>query len=870
MPKGPKQQPDGGLEILERAVALHQTGRLAEAEQLYRQVLKTQPKNFDALHLLGMIKLQRQNDAEAVDLISAALRVRPDVVEALSHLGLALVNLNRHEEALVQYGKALAIRPHDPVTLFNRGVALAGLHRYAEAVSSYQSALAIAPNNASAHYNLGTALRLLQRYPEAIVSFDKALALKPDFVEALNNRGIALKELKRPQEALASFDKVLAIKPASAEALYNRGNALLALDRAEEALASYDKALALKPDSAELFDNRGNALKALKRYDEALASYDKAIALNPNDASAYYNRGTTLQALRRYQEALADFDRALAIRADFAEALNNRGVVLKELRRHEEALASFDRAIAVKPGYADAICNRGTALKMLGRDGEALASYDAALAIQPDLADAWFNRGYVLKALGRPEDALASYDAGLAIKPDHPDRYGMADAMLAICDWKRTAEIAGALKAAVEAKASINPFALLGYFDDPSLQLQCAKAWTAELITARPKPLWNGTIYRHDKIRLAYLSADFREHATAYLIADLLELHDRSRFEVIGVSFGRDDGSDMRRRLVKAFDRFHDVRANSDSETAKLLSDREVNIAVDLKGHTLDSRPEILNFRPAPVQVSFLGYPGTMGADFIDYIIADPMVAPFEQQPYYTEKIIHLPDCYQPNSKRRIADRTPGRSEAGLPERGFVFCCFNNNYKITPAVFDVWMRLLKNVPGSVFWLLRDNASAERNLRREAEARGIDANRLIFAPRLPHDEHLARHQLADLFLDTLPVNAHTTASDGLWAGLPVVTCRGHSFVARVAASLLHAAGLPELATSSLDDYEALALKLAVDPALLESLRRKLGQSRLISALFDIERYTRRIEAAYAGMWEISQRGEAPRNFTVALA
>jgi protein O-GlcNAc transferase len=380
------------------------------------------------------------------------------------------------------------------------------------------------------------------------------------------------------------------------------------------------------------------------------------------------------------------------------------------------------------------------------------------------------------------------------------------------------------------------------------------------LVPAAPQPLWTGKARPHGKLRIAYLSADFYRHATAFLMAQLFELHDRSRFEVLGVSFGQDDRSDMRARLLAAFDRFHDVGSRSDYDVAKLLHELEVDIAVDLKGLTLDCRPGILAYRPAPVQVSYLGYPGTMGADFIDYVIADPIVLPLDQQPLWTERIVHLPDCYQVNdSKRQISTRTPTRREVDLPERGFVFCSFNNNWKITPPVFDVWMRLLRAVDGSVLWLIWDNAAAERNLRREAAARGVDPARLVFAATLKVEEHLARHRLADLFLDTLPVNAHTTASDALWAGLPLLTCCGESFSGRVAASLLAAVDLPELVTSNLADYEALALRLATDPTLLRAFRKRLEQNRSTSALFDTDRFRRHIEAAYLTMWERFARG-----------
>jgi predicted O-linked N-acetylglucosamine transferase (SPINDLY family) len=364
------------------------------------------------------------------------------------------------------------------------------------------------------------------------------------------------------------------------------------------------------------------------------------------------------------------------------------------------------------------------------------------------------------------------------------------------------------------------------------------------------------------------VSANFRNHPSAYLSAELFELHDRKRFEVIGVSLGYAENSEIRARLVKAFDEFHDIRLASDRDAAKLLNDRHVDIAIDMNGYQRDTRQGIFAHRPAPVQVSYLGFPATMGADFIDYIIADAIVLPSEHQQFYTERIVHLPDCYQVNDrKRKIAESTPTRREMGLPEHAFVFCCFNNNWKITPIVFDVWMRLLHRVEGSVLWLLWDNEGAERNLRKDAQRRGIDPSRLMFARRLPLDVHLARHRLADLFLDTLPCNAHTTASDALWVGLPVLTCKGEAFAGRVAASLLHAVGIPELITSSLEDYQALALKLARDPALLAEIKAKLVHHRDTCPLFNTVRVTRHIEAAYTTMWETWQRGEAPKSFSV---
>ncbi|MEI9806134.1 MAG: tetratricopeptide repeat protein [Pseudolabrys sp.] len=517
--------------------------------------------------------------------------------------------------------------------------------------------------------------------------------------------------------------------------------------------------------------------------------------------------------------------------------------------------------------------NRGMILHEMKRYDEAVASYDRALAVRPDYVDALSNRGVTLQELKRFADARADFDRILTIRPDHPHAFsGAASCAINLCDWESRARYATELAAHVAGKKSvISSFVLFGYSNDPALQLQCAGNYLDSKIPVLPAPLWTGQTWRHDRLRVAYLSADFRNHATAFLMAELFEKHDRSRFEFIAVSFGLDDHSPMRQRLIAAFDQFHDVRNKNDRDVAQLLRDLEIDIAVDLKGYTQDARPEILAYRPAPIQASYLGYPGTMGAPFIDYFIGDKIAAPFSLQPFFAERIVQLPDSYQVNDSRRpIAARVPTRAEAGLPERAFVFCSFNNNWKIAPDVFDVWMRLLSQIENSVLWLLKDNDGAERNLRHEAERRGVDPARLVFAGRMMPDEHLARHALADVFLDTLPCNAHTTASDALWAGLPVLTCTGTIFAGRVAASLLNAAGMPELIAGNLADYEALALKLARDPALLSATKAKLARNRGTCALFDTERFARNIEAAFVTMWETWQRGEAPKGFSLDAA
>ena len=771
-------------------------------------------------------------------------------------------------EAERLYQEILAVNPRQIEAQHLLGVLRAQQGRLDEALELVTAALKVRPNAVIPLSDCGLILHKLGRHQDALARLDAALAIKPDHAPALSNRGNVLTALRRYDEALASYAEALRIRPDYPEALANRGNALAALARYDEALASYGKALALRPRDPDALNGRAGVLAALGRHDEALADYDGALAARPGYAEAHYGRGNALAALDRIDEALAAYDAAIAAAPDHLDALANRGNALQQLGRIDDALACYDRALALSADHAGALNNRGTALKNLRRYEEALADYDRALASAPQFADALYNRANVLKELRRYEEALAAYDSARAVKPDHSDAHGAMDAALAICDWDRASALAGPISEAIAAGRPFTPFTLIGYSDDAALHRKCAESFIADRIRVRPAPLSRARPSRTGKIRIAYLSADLHSHATAFLIAELIERHDRGRFEVMGVSFGRDDGSDMRRRLIAGFDRFEDVRGQGDREIAALLHERGVDIAIDLKGYTLECRPEIFSHRAAPVQVNYLGYPGTMGTDFIDYVIADPVVLPFDRQAFYAEKIVQLPDSYQANDRqRRIADITPSRREADLPEDGFVFCCFNNTYKIARPVFDVWMRILKATPGSVLWLLRDSAATEANLRREAAARGVDPARIVFAGRKPLDEHLARHMLADLFLDTLPYNAHTTASDALWAGLPVLTCRGEAFAGRVAASLLHAVGLPELVTGSLDAYEALALRLAAMPAELGDLRGRLARNRQTHPLFDTDRFCRHIEAAYTTMWETWQRGEAPRSFAV---
>ena len=641
------------------------------------------------------------------------------------------------------------------------------------------------------------------------------------------------------------------------------------------------------PEAARLYAEilRGNARNFDALYALGVVHYDRggfedarrllaeAIKLNPGSAEALFAHGCALQKLNRHGQALADFDAALAVRSDYSDAQLRRGNALLALRRFRDAVEVYDSYLAVNPDSGEAWHNRGVALSELRHFAEAIFAFGKALALRPDSADSWKNRGHARFELQKFDDAIRDYERALALNPKLPHARGhLLLCKLHCCDWRGFEEERAKISAALrEGEPAIVPFGHVMISDSPAEQMQSARLWMARHAIG-PQPLWRGERYDHARIRLAYLSGDFRTHPVAILMAGVFEHHDRERFETIGISFGQDDKRENRARVAAGLERFIDARGRSDFEIASLLREMEVDIAVDLMGLTADCRSGIFAFRPAPVQVNYLGYPGTMASGFMDYIIADRIVIPEEDKRHFAERVVHLPDTYlASDDQRRIAPRAPRRAEAGLPETGFVFCSFNNNYKFMPEMFAIWMRLLGAVDGSVLWLPDGNEAARRNLKREAKDHGVAAERIVFAPFLEStDEHLARLGLADLFLDTLPCNAHSTASDALWAGLPVLTCKGSTFAGRVAASLLQAVGLPELVTHGAADYEALALSLACDAAAMSQLKAKLARNRTVAPLFDTARFTGNLEAAFAEMRRRTARGEAPQSFAVGQA
>jgi protein O-GlcNAc transferase len=657
---------------------------------------------------------------------------------------------------------------------------------------------------------------------------------------------------------------------ASPADLFRRAVSAFQQGRIEEAEHCFKQLLRKEPRHLAALNISAVALTMLKKYADAERQLQLALKINSTSDATFYNYGIVLKALGRPEEALQRFTQAIAINPGNAETWNSRGTVQNDLADYPAAIEDFDKATALSPNYPAAIFNKSKSLTKLKRYEEALAASDQALAMTPDLAEAWYGRGLIFHELRRHDEAAIAYANALRIDPRMPFLKGsLLHQKMLTCDWGQVDGLIGEIDSDIASgRLAAEPFGWQGVATSERSLAQCAELYSAKTFPsgpASPALLSSGV---NAKIRVGYLSGEFRQQATALLLAGVLEHHDNTQFDIYAFDNGWDDGSETRRRIDQAVHRVVTITNLNDIGALAAIRDNQIDVLVNLNGYFGQGRTRLFAQRAAPVQVNYLGYPGTLGASYMDYIIADQQVLPLDHRAFYCEKVVYLPNCYQANDRnKQIAAGIVDRQECGLPAEGIVFCCFNNAYKITPEIFDCWMRILERVDGSVLWLLEDTAVAAANLAREAVARGISADRLVFAGRMALPEHLARHRCADLFLDTLPYNAHTTASDALWAGLPVLTCRGETFAGRVAASLLHNLHLPELTTATLHDYVELAVELATDPEKSAAIRQKLADNRLTTPLFDTRLFTRHLEQAYAAMVERHRGGLAPDHIVV---
>ena len=735
--------------------------------------------------------------------------------------------------------------------------------RFDKAEASYRTILAADPQNADAQHLLGVLAYQCGKLAPALQLIHAALPALADLPDAHVNYGNILRDLGRLHEAAASYRRAVALDAANGMAHNNLARALIDQGDFEEGLTNARRAAELMPGFVPAYVNCAGALLGLRRFEDAETAIRRALAIDPTLFRLHLDLGYALQAQKRVDDAIDAFRHVTDQHPHLPEGHNNLGNALNEKGRRDEAIAAYQVALRLAPTNAEIHYNLGKALRDRGLFEEAIASFKTAVTHRPNFASAWHELGNLLA----DRQSLADASVALARAAPHiPDAFiELVWTRRRMCDWNGYAEA----EAQARRLSGTQVFALMNLQSTMAEQREWAGRAAERLqvpFSSRfppPKPR------RRDRLRIGYVSANFRTHAGAFLIAGLIEAHDCEAFEVVGYSAGPDDGGETRARLARAFDRFVDIKDLGDFDAASLVRRDEIDILVDLDGHTKAGRIAMFAYRPAPIQATYLGYPGTTGADFIDYLLADAVVVPPDQQTMFSEQVVYLPHSYQVNDDRRqIAAQTPSREECGLAPDSFVFCCLNNPSKITPGVFASWMRILTACPGGVLWLLGGNHWVTANLTREAVTCGVDPARIIFAPMLPPAEHLARHRLADLFLDTLPYNAHTSASDALWAGLPVITCAGTTFAGRVAASLLRAVGLPELVTSSAGDYETLACSLYQDRTLLSRLRARLARNRVTAPLFDTRRFARHLEAAYRQMWAQWVSGRRVASFSVA--
>jgi len=808
--------------ILQYAQDLCQEGRLNEAKNIYLDLIKTIPSNSQVLTNLGTIELHFGNYSVAEELLKKSIKINPNQPHAISNLGNRYLELSLFNDAIKLYNQAIKLNPNFIDAHFNKGKAYAELKKFENAADCFRRCIQISPLYVDGYINFGVALSELGKYEQALNHYEKAISLNPNYPEAYFNRGITLEHLNQFEDALNNYDKAISLNPNYPEAFLSIGAAQFSLKRYEEALSSYNQALRLKPDYPEVYLSKGAVYVALKCYEEALANYDHALQLKPNYPEAYLNIGVVEFVLRRYGKALANYNHAIQLRPDYAEAYSSIGVVNFALKRYEEALANYNHAIQLRPDYAEAYSNAGAVLINSKRYVEAVKRYGRAVKLKPEI-------NYLLG--------------------------NFLHAKMYICDWQNyDSHLETLLKKINDQEKVAIPFATLALISDPAIQKQVAQIYVKDNFPLRSNLPPIRKYLERKKIRIGYFSADFREHPVSYLTAELFELHNRNDFEVIAFSFGLDTQDELRKRLELAFDEFIDVSNLNEQEICSLAREMEIDIAIDLGGFTSDSRTNIFAMRAAPLQISYLGYLGTMGAEYFDYLIADPIIIPEDNKQYYTEKIIYLPSYQVNDSYQKISQKIFSREEIGLPNDAFVFCSFNNVFKLTPQTFESWMRILTEVDRSVLLLFDANETATKNIKREAEARGISSERIVFGKHLPLPEYRARYRVADLFLDSLPYNAGTTASDALRVGLPVLTQMGESFASRVAASLLNSLGLTELITRNIQEYEVLAIDLAKNPDKLEAIKIKLKNNLETSPLYNTKLFTQNIEFAYKAIFE----------------
>ena len=848
--------------------AYHELSKFDESIKSYESSLEFDPNYAETYNNLGSVLKECGQIKGAINSYEKALLINPEYIEAYFSLGIIFHELGKLDEAVQSYQKAIENNPNFSEAYNNLGNTFKDLGKLDEAVQSYQEALKINPDYPALHNNLGIAFCELKQLNDAVKSFENALTHNPDYIDSLNNLGIVFNQLGQLDNAVKSYKRAIEVNPDYADAYNNLGNVFKDLNQLDDAVKSFEKAIELNPELPEAHNNLGNVLKDLNQLDDAVKCFEKALEIKPIFFEAYNNFGNVFTDLEQLDDAIKYFEKAIEINPNFPDAHNNLGNAFKDLERFDEAVKSYETAIAIKPDFAEAYNNLGCVFKDLNQYDNALKSFEKAVEANPDFAEAYHNLGNAFKDLDRLDAALKSYENARAIRYDLDYILGnIISAKMNSCNWDGLPNLLNELRSKINNNEKvIDPFTLFSLIDDPELQ---RKASEIRINSHQPK---NDLLpklqhyQKHKKIRIGYFSADFRDHPVGFLTAELYKAHDRKYFEVHAFSFGPDNNDEMNLRIKAGVDHFHDVCSMSNKEIAILARSLEIDIAVDLGGHTADSRTEVFGMSAAPIQVIYM-YLGTMGADYYDYLIAGQKMIPKKNQKHFLEKIVYLPSYLVNDSKELPPKINLTRKDLGLPEQGFVFCCFNNTAKITPTIFDSWARILKGVEGSVLIIYANNDLSKANLTKEIIQRSVDPVRLIFGDNISRPEYLARYRITDLFLDTQPFNAGTTASDALRMGLPVLTCSGNSFNSMEATGIISALNLPELITTSLKDYEEKAIELATNPDKFKILNDKLASNLSTAPLYDTKLFTKNLECAFTAMYEKYHLGLEPDHIYV---
>jgi len=864
--------------LLDESSALHQLGKLEEAKLIYENILKINPKQFEATHLLGTLLAQLGQYSSSISLLNKAILINPKQYESHSNIGNAYFESDQFEDAIAAYDKAIKLRPNNPKDYCNKGIALYKLKKYEEAVIFYDKAIEIEPNFTKAYINKANAQVEMGLIEKAIENYENSILLNPRSVEALHNLGLAKNRLKEYEDAINIFDKALEIQPDYTNSFINKGISLISLGELELGFECFQKAISINPNSAQTHYNIGVAQTELGNLNEAKNCFDKAIEIKSDFADAYSGRAVVEIIQGKYIEATTSYKKAIEINPNNPGYYLNLGNALSELRLFEECLASYDKAIELKSDYASAYANRGhILLTFLNDPAGALIFFEVAIGLQPDFTEALINQGQAYSQLEQFEKSINSFLKALEIKPDAPFVIGKClHHKMKICDWDNLTEgIAICESLIYEGIPAVVPFESLVLFDNPEVHFLSAKLTNElkfkNLIKLDDIPKRK----KKEKIRIGYYSADLYYHPVSIWLAEQLENHDKDKFELFAFCM-KSVVDPMRVRLENAFDHWIEIESMSDLQVTQLSRELEIDIAIDLNGHTAHSRPGIFAARAAPIQINHLGYPGTMAVDYIDYLITDQFYMTDNMKKNFNEKIAYIKCGYTYDRQRVVSSEQMSRGQFGLPDDAFVFTCQNTYQKIMPEVFDIWMDILKSVPKSVLWLADQYQLGKDNLLKEANLRGVESKRLIFNKRdiVPKDQeanrigrYLASYKLADLFLDTWPYNAGTTGIDALWAGLPLLTKVGISSGSRMAASALNAINMTELIATNEIQYKEKAIRLATDVEFMNVIKINLRNNITNSQLFDVVANTRHIENAYIEMYERYQSGKKPEDFIV---